>query len=149
MSKKLYILIAVALGLTIIAAALAAPHIDKLLHPHNVTVLPAVVEYLETIPIENGTAIDWGSQPPGIYYYNYTVYNNTTYPLNITVTFEAFPWSDGFVISWTNSTHHSLNMSIIEPATSAIGDLTLVIPLGASGSYSWTHWLLIADATPP
>jgi len=131
----------------VLIAAVIAIAAEPLMHPHSLIVLPPVIEYLEDIPIENATAINWNSWPPGVYYYNYTVYNNSTYSLNVTLVFEDFPWDEGFIISWTNMTHHDLNMSIIEPSTSAIGDLTLVIPLGASGTYEWVHWLYVTEAT--
>ena len=136
--------IAVVVLIVAVVAIAAEPYI----HPHTVNVLPPLTEYLEGTPIENGTAIDWGDQPPGIYYYNYTIHNNTTYPLNVTLTLEDFPYTEGFMFSWTDmETHDDLNMTIIDPETSAIGDLTLVIPLGASGSYAWTHYIYVEEAT--
>ena len=146
MDKKNLVLLVGVLALALIVGSIA---VTQWSHPHSIDVLPPIIEYLEGAAIENDTAIDWGSQPPGMYYYNYTVYNNTTYPLNVTLILQGFPWSEGFLITWTNSTHNSLNMTIIQPNSSAIGDLTLVIPLGAGGSYAWTHWLIVTEATEP
>ena len=147
MNKKILVLLVGGLALALIVGSIA---VTQWSHPHNVDVLPPIIEYLAGEAIANDTAIDWGSQPPGVYYYNYTILNNSTYRLNVTIYFSDFPYSDGFMISWLDAdTHDDLNMTIIEASTSAIGDLTLVIPLGASGSYTWTHWLLITEATPP
>ena len=142
--KTLFVIVAVVTILVLAGFAGAALY-EAYYHPHTVTVTPAAVEYLDTMPLENATEISWGSkQSPGSYYYNYTVYNNTTYSLNATIILENLPI--GWSLTWANQTHN-LNKTIIRPYTSAVGNLTLTIPLGASGTHEWAHWLYVAEAT--
>jgi len=148
MSKKTLGLLAILGVLTLIVGSIA---VTQWTHSHSVTVLPPIQEYFESEPLAEETSIEWTTVPPSIWQYNYTVYNNTTYPLTAKLIIIGLPedWS----LTWTHWTPEetiNLDGAVINPYTSAIGNLTLTIPLETEeGSYMWTHTLTIEEATEP
>lgn len=130
----------------VIVGPLTVYGIEQYLHSHTITISSGVHEYLESELLAEDALIPWGIQPPGSYYYNYTVYNNTTYSLIATITISGLPV--GWTLTWTNQTHNLDGITIL-PYTLAIGNLTLTIPLGTQeAQYTWTHTLGIEEATP-
>ena len=142
MNKKILLALLV---IGILVAAVGAVAYDQFYHSHSVTVPPPIAEYVDGVYYENETQIDWGTLNPGSYYINYTIYNNTTYSLTATLLTHNLP--SGWTLIWSNSTVPDLSGAIIASYTSLEGNLTLTIPLGASGLYTWGHYLRIEEAT--
>jgi hypothetical protein len=128
------------MAIAVLATLITAVAVNQMLYPQTATV-PAnstLIAYLDGNVWPNETTIEWGTVNPGATYTkNFTVYNNGN--VNMTVALELS--SDqpvGWIETWT------ANNTLLTPKTSAIGTLSLQVPLDAVGtSYAWTSWVTV------
>jgi len=107
-------------------------------HPETAVVTPvSIKEYLDGESVANGTTFDWDQLEAGVTYdWNYTVENVGS--VNCTVYRITPNLPGGWVETWT------WNNTLFKPYETKVGNLTLTVPVNASGSYSW-HSYLIAE----
>jgi len=119
--------------IAVLATVVVATVTVNYYHPENGTVGTAstvqLEEYLDGVLTGNGTTLEWGELTIGVNTWNYTVRNVGT--VNCTVTYVAYDLPIDWTETWT------ANGAELQPLESAVGNLTLVVPLGASGYHEW------------
>jgi len=121
--------------IAILASVVIAGVTMKYSHPETATVTPvSVKEYLGGVAVANGTTFDWDQLEAGVTYdWNYTVENVGS--VNCTVYRITPNLPGGWVETWT------WNNTLFKPYETKVGNLTLTVPVNASGSYSWHSYL--------
>jgi hypothetical protein len=103
----------------------------------DVGTFSSTVCYLDDVVWNNGTLIAWGPVVPGgVYGKNFTVYNAGNINANYTMYLSGLPvdWAE----VWT------ANGTTVLPKTSAVGTLTLWVPLTAANvTYSWNSMVTV------
>jgi len=123
------------LVIAILASVVIAGVTMNYYHPETATVTPvSVKEYLNGVAVANGTTFDWDQLEAGVTYdWNYTVENIGSVTCSVYRIVEGLP--DGWIETWTH------NSTYLMPYETKVGNLTLTVPVNASGSYSWHSYL--------
>lgn len=120
----------------VLASVVIAGVTIKYYHPETAVVTPVSLrEYLDGELVANGTTFDWDTLEAGVTYdWNYTVENVGS--VNCTV----YRLAEDLPVGWTETWTH--NNTVFMPYETKIGNLTLTVPVNASGSYSWRSYLI-------
>ena len=130
--------IAIVLIALLVTVGLAVA-VTNMMFPQSADVgtFSSTVCYLNGTVWINETLIAWGPVVPGgVYGKNFTVYNagniNATYTMFLT----------GLPVDWTEI--WNANGATVLPKTSAVGTLTLTVPVTAANvTYSWNSWVAV------